>query len=153
MSSGFSVNVAAFEKFCFETAELFTTLYSWYCMPTTVHKVLIHGGQIIDWAPLPIGQMSEDAQEARNKDVKNYRENFSRKFSRTATMEDVFHRLLVTSDPYISSMSKIYPKTGKSLCPQAVQLLLSPNISSEHSVSDDDASSSDHDEQSSEESD
>lgn len=39
-------------------------LYPWYCMSTTVHKILIHGPTIIDWSSLPMGQMSEDAQEA-----------------------------------------------------------------------------------------
>lgn len=121
LSSGFAVNVTAFKQYSLETAEMFVTLYSWYCMPTTVHKVLIHGPLIIEWSPLPIGQMSEDAQEARNKDIKKYRECFARKHSRTATMQDVFNRLLLTSDPY---MGKQYPKKAKSLSPEALQLLL-----------------------------
>lgn len=125
ISSGFAVNVNAFKEFCLQTAEIFVSLYPWYCMPTTIHKVLIHGALIIEWSPLPIGQMSEDAQEARNKDIKKYRESFARKHSRTATMEDIFNRLLLTSDPYISSMGKEYPKKGKSLSPEALQMLLS----------------------------
>ena len=123
MSSGFAIDVAAFKTYCLETAEMYVEKYPWYCMPTTVHKVLIHGPEIIQWAPLPIGQMSEDAQEARNKDIKKYRENFARKNSRTATMQDVFNRLLVTSDPYISSMGRKYPKTSKSLSTEALKLL------------------------------
>lgn len=49
---------------------------------------------------------TEDAQEAGNKDIKNYRENFSRKTSRENTMTDVFNRLLVMSDTFISSMGR-----------------------------------------------
>jgi hypothetical protein len=79
-------------------------------MPTSVHKLLIHGPQIIASALLPIGQLSEDAQEARNKDIKRYREDFSRKCSREKPMEDVFYRLMVTSDPYISSIRKLPQK-------------------------------------------
>lgn len=70
-------------------------------MPTTVHKLLIHGPQIIASALLPIGQLFEKAQESRNKDIKKYREGFSQKCSREKTMEDVLNWLLVSSDPYI----------------------------------------------------
>jgi hypothetical protein len=48
-------------------------------MPTAVHIQLMHGAEIIERAPLPIGQLSEDVQEARNKDIRRYRENFARK--------------------------------------------------------------------------
>ena len=40
-------------------------------------------------------------------------------------MEDVFKRLLLTLDPYISSQGKNYQKPGKSLSPEAIQLLSS----------------------------
>lgn len=97
-------------------------------MPTSVHKILIHGPQIIAHALLLIGQLSEDAQEARNKEIKRYREDFSRKCSRTKRMEDIFNRLLVTSDPYISSIRKLPQKKIKSLSREAVKLLLSPTM-------------------------
>ncbi|XP_043478801.1 uncharacterized protein LOC122509098 [Leptopilina heterotoma] len=124
MSSGFAVNVNAFQQYSFETAEICVSLYPWYCMSTTVHKVFIHGAVIIDWSPLPIGQMSEDAQEARNKDIRNYREHFARKSSRTTTMQDVFNRLLVISDPFISSKEKKHPKSRKQLSVEVTQLLI-----------------------------
>ena len=50
--------------------------------------------------------MSEESQEARNKDFKNYRENFSQKTSRRATYTDLINRLLVSSDPVISPLHK-----------------------------------------------
>jgi len=87
-------------------------------MPTTVHKLLIHGAQIIASSLLPIGQMSEDAQESCNKYIKKFREDFSRKCTRTQTMEDVFLRLLVTLDPFISSLRKLPQKKLKSLSPE-----------------------------------
>lgn len=79
-------------------------------MPTSVHKLLLHGTEIIAHALLPIGQMSEDAQESCNKYIKRYREDFTRKCSRTKTMENLFLRLLVTSDPFISSLRKLSQK-------------------------------------------
>lgn len=58
-------------------------------MPASVHKILLHGSSVISAALLPIGQMSEEAQEARNKDIKSIRENYSRKCSRIKTNEDI----------------------------------------------------------------
>uniref|UniRef100_A0A6P7GWP0 Uncharacterized protein LOC114343837 n=1 Tax=Diabrotica virgifera virgifera TaxID=50390 RepID=A0A6P7GWP0_DIAVI len=110
ISSGHKIKVEPFKIYCLDTATRFTELYPWYNMPTTVHKILIHSAEIISYAILPIGQLGEEAQEARNKDIKRYRESFSRKFSRQKNMEDVFHRLLISSDPYISNLRKLIPK-------------------------------------------
>lgn len=85
---------------------MFVDLYGWYYMPVTVHKVLLHGEKIITAAMLPIGLLSEEAQEARNKDYKNYRIYHSRKISRLTTNEDVLHQLLISSDPYLFSLRK-----------------------------------------------
>lgn len=128
ISCGHEINCEKFEQYAIETARKTVALYPWYHMPTTVHKLLIHGPLIISHALLPIGQLSEDAQEARNKDIKRYREDFARKSSRIKTMEDVFHRLLVTSDPHISSIRKLPQKKLKSLSPEAVAMLIAPRV-------------------------
>lgn len=99
LSSEFAVNLTAFKLYCFKSTDIFVSLYPWYCMPTTVHKVLIHDYLIIEWSPLSTGQILEDAQEARNKDMKKYRQYFARKHSRLTNMQDVFKRLLFISDP------------------------------------------------------
>lgn len=106
ITCGQKVDSVKFQKFAWDTAEIFVQKYKWYFMPLTVHKVLIHGKDIIDAAVLPIGMLSEEAEEARNKDYRNYRLMFSRKCNRTATNTDVFHRLLASSDPYISSIRR-----------------------------------------------
>jgi hypothetical protein len=54
---------------------------------------------------VPIGQISGEAQEARNKDIKNYKENFSRKRSKININTDIFQRLLLSLDPFISSIN------------------------------------------------
>lgn len=53
----------------------------------SVYKILLHGSFIISSVLLSIGQMSE---EAKNKYIKSYRLEHARKFSRTATNEDIF---------------------------------------------------------------
>jgi hypothetical protein len=86
-------------------------LYDWYYMPATIHKLLVHGSHIIKNAPLPIGQLSEEAQEARNKDFKRIRENHTRKISRIATNEDELNYLLFSSDPVVFSYRKLMEKS------------------------------------------
>lgn len=48
-------------------------------------KILDHGREIIKQSIVPIGQLSEEAQEARNKDYRRFRKNHTRKCSRPAT--------------------------------------------------------------------
>ena len=50
ISSGFAVKIEKCRQFCLDTAELFVKLYPWYYIPTSVHKVFMHGAQIIKWA-------------------------------------------------------------------------------------------------------
>lgn len=117
MSSGFPVNAIKFGEYALGTPRLYVNNYNWYYMPSSVHKILIHGAKIIE-------QLSEDAQEARNKDYKKYRLNHARKCSRSATMEDVFHTLLYTSDPYISSINSANVLLTKELLNEAKELLV-----------------------------
>lgn len=106
MSCGYNVNTDAFRQYAYETAEIFVHEYPWFYMPSSIHKILIHGGEIISNVGLPIGMMSEEALEARNKDVRNFRLLHIRKTSRQHTMADLMHALLFSSDPFISSLSK-----------------------------------------------
>ena len=43
LASGHSISVSRFEDYCSATAELYVSLYMWYHMPVSLHKVLIHG--------------------------------------------------------------------------------------------------------------
>lgn len=52
----FEIDADKFETYARETATLAISLYPWYNMPSTVHKVLIHGKEIIESAALPIGK-------------------------------------------------------------------------------------------------
>lgn len=111
IASGHIINVKSFGTYAFETAKMFVEKYPWYPMPPTVHKVLIHGSIIVEKALLPIGQLSEEAQEASsNKVFKKYREGYSRKCSRQKTNEDIIHGLLISSDPIISCMQQTQRK-------------------------------------------
>ncbi|KAG8232539.1 hypothetical protein J437_LFUL012889 [Ladona fulva] len=123
--SGFAINITAFEHFATETAKWYVQEYPWY-MPQSVHKILIHGSLIIKEAIIPIGQLSEEALEAQNKDVRNFMKFNSRKFSWKENVEDIFHLLLGSSDPLITSMRRIKPKLGGSLPQSVLDLLETP---------------------------
>lgn len=130
-----------YKKYAHETAELYVKLYPWYNMPTTVHKMLCHGHQIIAASVLPVGTMCEEAQEALNKEIRRIRQDHSRKTSRTATMQDIFNGLLVASDPIISAYRKAEKRKRMALPEEVQALLLQPldqeeDESSESELSD-----------------
>lgn len=124
LSSGLKIDTHKFENFAEQTAKLYVELYGWHPMSPTMHKILRHGATVIDLAILPIGQLSEEAAEARNKHFRIYRQNFSRKFSREDCNKDVLNRLLLTSDPFLSSNRQRQRKTRKPFSVEALELLV-----------------------------
>lgn len=120
----------AFAIYARLTAEMYVELYGWYYMPSSVHKLLFHGAEIIKhFNIIPIGQLSEEASEARNKDFKKIREHHSRKFCRKATNEDIFNGLLVSSDPYLSSIRPVMRKSVKTAITDDMKPLLTSDDS------------------------
>ena len=79
--------------------------YSWYILPPTIHKVLIHGHIIADQFDLPLRSYSEEAQEAQNKVLRNVRLNHTAKISRLNVMMNQTHYMMIRTDPIISSIS------------------------------------------------
>ena len=68
--------------YCIKTAQEYVRNYGWYKMPSSVHRVLIHGADIIRVSVIAVGTLSEEPQECRNKDIKKFREYRARKCSR-----------------------------------------------------------------------
>lgn len=125
ISCGEPINVEAFANFTHDTAQKYVDLYGWYYMPSSVHKLLIHGAEIVKhFGLMPIGKLSEEAAEARNKDFKRIREHHSRKFSRVATNEDIFNGFLISSDPYISSIRPVLRQPSKNRLTEDMKCLL-----------------------------
>lgn len=123
IASGHKINIQTFQKYCWDTAQLLVDAYPWYYMPASVHKILIHGSIIIENAILPIGQLSEEAQEARNKDIKLYRTKHTRKISRIKTNTDLLSALMVSSDPLITAIRPLPKKQTKTLSADVQHLL------------------------------
>ena len=128
LASGYEINITEFEKYAKETKELYLNLYSWYYLPVTVHKILVHASEIIKNYIVPIGQLSEEAQEARNKDCRRYREHNTKKNSRIATNKDLIRMLLISSDPVIASHRKKSRKSSDKFSREVLSLLKCPDI-------------------------
>ncbi|GAB0095807.1 hypothetical protein DMENIID0001_112370 [Sergentomyia squamirostris] len=76
-------------------------------MAPTTHKILARGDVTIRHFIVSNGDHSaaetlSQAAEARNKHIKSYRKNFARRTSRKDAVHDVFHRLLISSAPFLS---------------------------------------------------
>ena len=128
ISCGYAIQKTCFELYLESTKNLYLELYNWYYMPMTLHKILIHGIDIIQFCILPIGQLSEEAQETRNKDFRRYREYFTRKSSRCNTVQDLIHRLLISSDPFITALGKSHKPSTKEMSPEVLELLSTPPL-------------------------
>lgn len=123
ISSNKKIRSELFRQYCLETAEMFIGTYSWFPMPVSVHKILIHGYQIVNKSCLPLGSLSEEPQESRNKDYRFFREHHTRKTSRKHTNEDLLKIFLASSDPVITSAMSFKVKKYCNLLPDAMKLL------------------------------
>ncbi|GBP06676.1 hypothetical protein EVAR_91347_1 [Eumeta japonica] len=102
-----SVNSTKFGEYASETASLLAKIYPQKKLTPTVHKILAHGKDIIEYQSLPIGELSEEAQESLNKFYKKYRLQNTFKASRVRQIEDLFNMLAASSDPLISSLRHV----------------------------------------------
>jgi len=128
MASGYKINVNKFGEFALDTAKELIKLYPWFYLPPSLHKVLVHAPDVISYALLPIGELSEEAAESKNKDIKMFRRQHTRKMSRIATNTDLINRLLLSSDPFLTGQRKL-PCTKKSvLLKSAYDLLDGTNL-------------------------
>lgn len=104
LNSHHKLNSIRFKSFCDNLMHAYITNTStnYYPMPTSLHKILVHGPEVVDSFVLPIGQLSEEALEANHKNFKRFRRDHSRKFSRVQTNTDIMNWLLLTTDPLIN---------------------------------------------------
>lgn len=123
LSSGFNIDFEKFNNYALETARLLVQEYPWYNLPASVHKILIHGSEVAKNALLSIGELSEEAAESNNKHYKAFRRDHTRKMSRQLTNTDLLNRLLLSSDPFITSLRKLPRKKKSVLSRQVLNLL------------------------------
>jgi hypothetical protein len=131
LASEFAINPEKFGNFCRETLELYLNDAGWYDIPPTLHRILVHGEEIIRMMPVPIGWTSEEGSEANTKFARRFFQNHSRKTSHKDAMSDLFHRLMDISDPLIVGLSQEKKKEKRDLPADMKELLeVLPNQSS-----------------------
>lgn len=107
ISSGRKIDVSKYRQLLLDTRNLYLSLYKWYYMPVTVHKLLVHSSDIIEAFELPIGQLSEEALEATHRVIRENRLKHTRKSSRICCNKDLMSYMLLSSDPSVSGKRKV----------------------------------------------
>ena len=142
LNSGFEINHQKYKSYALLTAQLYVSKYHWYYMPVSVHKMLMHGAEVVNDLCIPIGHSSEEGMEAKHKDLRKIRLHHTCKSSRIKINEDLVHWLLIMSDPIIASHRQIKRTKRKALQPYVLELLREPNVLNDgdsDSDNDDDA--------------
>lgn len=118
-----------FAAFTDETARYYVSLYNWFPMPSSIHKLLIHSRDIMLANHLSVGVLAEDAAESCNKLYRHNRQFHARKSSREKNLMDVFNRSLDSSDPIVASfgLQKRQHSRHRKCLPSEVLALLKPH--------------------------
>lgn len=105
LSCQLPIDPLSFSSYCQSLFSTYMRYYSWNPITPTVHKILVHGHEIIEKTMLPLGVMGEDASESRHRIYKHDRYHHSRKGNRIQNLTDMFCRALDSSDPFVSGLS------------------------------------------------
>ncbi len=89
--------------------------FTWVDYNITVHNLIFHSVELVEWNNgTGLGELSEEALESSNKDVRNYREFLARKCGHIPNLTDVFNRLFIRSDPVLRHIiDRSQSKRGK----------------------------------------
>ena len=138
----YQINGKEFEVFCKQTLSIYMSEVGWYNIPPTIHKILVHGRDIVDACPVALGLTSEECSEANNKFIRKFLLQHTRKTSHLDKMNDLFHRLMAVSDPCLLSKSfKEKSKKSKQFTPEMKKLLQIPEQDICHSSSEEEVES------------
>ncbi|XP_076034196.1 uncharacterized protein LOC143020994 isoform X2 [Oratosquilla oratoria] len=128
LNAGYDIDSTSYEEYAKKTANLYVELYKWYCMPVSVHKMLMHGSQVIESLCIPVGHTSEEGLEGTHKILRNARENHTSKKSRIRSNTDLMHWLLLISDPVLAGFRKKCTHKLQQLPSEVLHLLKSPEV-------------------------
>jgi len=70
LASGYKNNAAKYGEYALDTARKLISLYPWYYLPPSIHKILVHSPDVINYALVTIGELTEEAAESKDKDIK-----------------------------------------------------------------------------------
>ncbi|CAF1158909.1 unnamed protein product [Didymodactylos carnosus] len=105
VSSTSTINTEKFRQKCVDFAKLIAIELPWVEHNLTSHSLIFHSTELIVRNDgISIGQLSEEALESCNKDVRYYREFLSRKCGHVVNSTDTFNRLFERSDPMVDEI-------------------------------------------------
>lgn len=102
ISSQLPINPENFLSYCQKVYNMWFDLFEWQPMSPTIHKLLVHGSEIIKASPLPIGVLSEESADSGNKLLKFNRKYHARQSNRIDNLTDMLNNALQISDPFFS---------------------------------------------------
>ena len=109
------INIEKYEQHCKDTMINISKNFPWAKLNHTLHGTIQHSVELIKMnGGESLGWYSEEGLEANNKDIRNYLEHLSRKCAVNKQIEDVHHRLLERSNPYLIYITSKF--TGGKLC-------------------------------------
>ena len=96
------INIEKYKQHVQDTMKNITTNFPWAKLNHTLHGAIQHSCELIDMnGGRSLGGYSEEGLEANNKDVRYFLEHLSRKSDSNKQLEDVHHRILERSDPFV----------------------------------------------------
>ncbi|CAF1386409.1 unnamed protein product [Rotaria sordida] len=96
-----SINILKFNELIMNFKKLLSN-EKWIDYTMTVHSLIFHSCELIQRNHgVALGELSEEALESCNKDIRNFREFLSRKCGHIMNLTDVFNRLFIRSGPVI----------------------------------------------------
>ena len=105
VSSTSAVHTGKFRPRCVDFAKLIATELPWVEYNLTSHSLIFYSTElVVRNNGISIGQLSEEALESCNKDVRNYRELLSRKCGHVVNLTDTFNCLFERSDPMVAKI-------------------------------------------------
>lgn len=105
LSSSRTLNPVAIEKMAQETASLWVECVPYFPMPVSLHKLLMHGPDMVKSSPLTSGEYSETALESFHKVVRNTLHNHAMNNTLENCNKSLHRYLLLRSDPLLSSVN------------------------------------------------
>ena len=106
------IDTEKFARHCQETTDTISSKFPWVRLCDTLHGSIQHSAELIEMnGGFGLGWYSEEGLEANNKDIRKYLEQLSRKTDSNSQIEDVHHRLLERSDPYIVHIISLFKQT------------------------------------------
>ena len=126
LSSSSYVNIGAFNQLVKETSIFLGEKFPWVMLNFTLHQFQ-HAGQLMEEnSSRGLGELSEEALEANNKDMRVFMESYSRKTSAYQQLEDTLGRCLKWSDCHIhKEIHRLRPESEYSSCGKISYIMMS----------------------------